>query len=80
MAEIPKNLRSVLFPAGARLQARCAFVLWVLGIVCLVVGIIGSAINSTLGLGATNWILIAIALWVYSFCWWLPAYFAAKEG
>ena len=81
MAEIPKNLKCLLFPVSARVMARCAFILEMLGIVCLIVGIIGSVLDKGLGLWwPTDWIFLAIALWIYGLWWWLAAYFAAKEG
>jgi hypothetical protein len=80
MAEIPKELKFMLFGKGAKWHARTSMVLDWLGMACLVIGIIGSAINKALGLGATNWILIAIALWVLGLWAWLCAYTAAKEG
>jgi len=51
-----------------------------LGLICLIVGIIGDAANRTPGLTPTNWILVAVGLWVWSVSAWLAAYFGAKEG
>jgi hypothetical protein len=80
MAEIPQNLRFLLFGRGARWHAISSFVLDCLGLVCLVLGIIGAAGNNALGLGATNWLLLAIALFMWGFWAWICAYTAAKEG
>jgi hypothetical protein len=80
MAEIPKDMKFMLFGKGAKWHARSSMVLDFLGVACFVIGIIGSAINSGLGLGAINWILIAIALWILGIWAWLTAYNAAKEG
>jgi len=80
MAEVPKDIKFLLFGKGAKWHARSSIVLDFLGMACLIVGIIGSAINNPLGLGATNWILIAIALWILGIWAWLTAYNAAKEG
>jgi len=79
MAAVPKELQFLLFGRGPNFHARVAMILEVLGLACLIVGIIGSAINSALGLGSTHWILIAIALWIWALWSWLTAYFAAKE-
>ena len=80
MAEIPKELKFMLFGKGAKWHARSSVVLDFLGMICLIIGIIGSAINNPLGLGATNWILIAIALIIWGLWAWLCAYTATKEG
>jgi hypothetical protein len=80
MAEIPKDMKFLLFGKGARWHARTAMVLDLLGMICLLIGIIGSAINNAIGLGAINWILIAIALIIWGLWAWLTAYNATKEG
>jgi len=36
-------------------------VCWILGVIFAVVGVIAAAANVALGLGATNWLLLAIA-------------------
>jgi hypothetical protein len=80
MAEIPKDLRPLLFGKGPRWHGRCMMVLNWLGLACLIVGIVGDAINRVPGLEPTNWLIIAIALWVWGTGSWLAAYAAAKEG
>jgi len=80
MAEIPKDMKFLLFGFGARWHAKCMMALNWLGLACLIVGIIGDAINRVPGLEPTNWILIAIALWLWGLASWLTAYNAAKEG
>jgi hypothetical protein len=80
MAEIPKDMKFLLFGFGARWHAKCMMALNWLGLACLIVGIIGDAINRVPGLEPTNWILIAIALWLWGLACWLTAYHAAKEG
>ena len=80
MAEIPKDLKFLLFGKGAKWHARSAFVLDWLGMACLIVGIVGDAINRVPGLEPTNWFLMAIGLWVLGLWAWLCAYTAAKEG
>lgn len=80
MAEVPKDMKSLLFGRGAKWHARSSMVLDWLGMACLIIGIIASAINNGLGLGAINWILIAIALIIWGLWSWFTAYFASKEG
>ena len=80
MAEIPKELRFLLFGAGPRWHAWTALIFDWLGLACLVVGIISAAIDDKLGLGATSWLLVAIALLVWSMYAWFCAYFGAREG
>ncbi len=80
MAEIPKDMRFMLFGKGVRWHARTSMALNWLGLGCLVVGIVGDAINKVLGLEPTNWFIMAIALWVWGLASWFCAYYAAKEG
>jgi predicted permease len=80
MAEISNEMKFWLFGIGAKWAARLAMVTAWLGLPCLIVGIIASAINKTIGLGAINWILIVIAIWIFALFCWLSAYVAAKEG
>lgn len=80
MAEIPKDLKFLLFGRGARWHARSGMVLDVLGLVCFIVGIVGDVANKVPGLEPTNWFLMAIGLWVWGLWGWFCAYTAAKEG
>ena len=80
MADVPKGLKPLMFGRGPKFHARVSLVLEILGLVSLVLGIISAATDEALGLGATNWILIAIAVWIWAFWSWLTAYFGAKEG
>ena len=80
MQEIPKELKSLLFGKGARWHVRCMSVLNWLGLGCLIVGIVGDAINRVPGLEPTNWFIMAVGLWVWGLWAWLCAYTAAKEG
>ena len=80
MAEIPKDIRFLLFGKGAKWHARVAMTLDLLGMVCLVVGIVGDVINRVPGLEPTNWLILAAALWIWGFWAWYAAYAAAKEG
>ena len=80
MANIPDNLKSLLFGKGARWHAILSLIVKCLGLVCLIVGIISAAMGEALGLGALNWLVLAIVLWVWGLAAWLCAYYAAKEG
>ena len=80
MAEIPKDMRFLLFGKGARWHAKTSFFMDILGMIFLVVGIIADAINVTLGLETTHWFLLALAFFIWGLWAWLTAYHAAKEG
>ena len=80
MADVPKDMRFMIFGKGAKWHARSMMVLNWLGLACLIVGIIADAINMTLGLETTHWFIMTIAFWVWGLASWLTAYFAAKEG
>ncbi len=80
MGQIQKDMKRILFRMGPRFSGINAIVMDWLGIACLVIGIVSGARGADIGLGATNWILIAIAVWVYGFWAWVAAYFGAKEG
>ena len=57
---------------------------WILGAIFAILGIIGDAMNATLGLEPTSWFLLAIALFVASIPeyigWAVAVYFDAKEA
>jgi len=80
MAEIPKDMKFMIFGFGARWHAKCMMVLNWLGLVCLILGIISGAMGKALGLWSTDWLLIAIALWVWGLGSWFAAYHGLKEG
>jgi hypothetical protein len=80
MQEIPKDLKRKLFGMGPRWHAWVAIVMNSVGLGSLTVGIIGGALDKTLGLTPTLWVLVAIASWVCALAAWLCAYAAAKEG
>jgi len=80
MAEIPKDLKQRMYQGGAKRQLwMCmAFTLVCWG--TLIVGIVGDAIDETLGLEPTSWFLISIG-WLIAAVWhYFKAYHAAKEG
>jgi hypothetical protein len=80
MADIPKDMRFLLFGPGAKWMARESLAYNCLGIVFLILGIVGDATNMTLGLETSHWFIMAIAFWLWGFWAWLTAYKAAKEG
>jgi len=79
MAAVPNNLKFLLFGMGPRFHGTVAFVLEILGLFCLIMGIISGFMNNEPGLWSTEWLLIAIALWIWALWSWLCAYAAAKE-
>jgi magnesium-transporting ATPase (P-type) len=80
MAEIPKNMRFLLFGRGARWMAWCGVVFAFLAGASFIVGIIGDVANKKPGLEPTNWFILMVAFFLLAFWSWLTAYFAAKEG
>ena len=79
MSIISKELKPILFGKGAKWHAKISYFLDLLGMVCLILGILSAALNKTLALGATNWLLLTIVFFVWGLWAWLCAYFAAKE-
>ena len=80
MAEIPKDVKFLLFGGGAKQKAWQMLAYTFVGLACLIVGIVGDAIDETLGLEPTSWFLISIA-WLIAAVWhWFVAYYSAKEG
>jgi hypothetical protein len=80
MAQVPENAKYLLFGYGPKLHALMAFIANLLGIVCLVLGIISAAAKVRIGLDGTAWFLITIILFIWSLSFWFSAYFGAKEG
>lgn len=80
MQEIPKDLKRLLFGLGARWHAWVAMVLNWLGLGCLIVGIVGDAIDRIPGLQPIHWLIMAAALWLWALAAWIAAYAAAKEA
>ena len=80
MVQIPKELKFLLFVRGVKWHAQASMVLAMIALVCLILGIVSDAVNKTLGLESTNWLMIAVALFVWGWWGWMTAYTAAKEG
>jgi len=60
MAEVPKELRPWLFGRSAKQQARLMMAFTLVCWACLIVGIVGDAIDKTLGLEPTSWFIIGV--------------------
>ena len=80
MSQIPQNVQGLLFGFGPHLHAIMALIANLLAIAATALGIISAARNSPLGLGATQWFLLAVILFIWGLSFWLGAYFGAKEG
>jgi hypothetical protein len=80
MADVPKNLKFLIFGRGPKWHAQAAISLELIGLICLILGIISAVTNNELGLGSGNWFLLTIALWLWGIWSWFTAYFGAKEG
>ena len=80
MAEIPKDLKFLLFGGGAKQKAWQMVAYTFVSLACLIVGIVGDAIDETLGLEPTSWFLISIGFLIAAFWHWFVAYYSAKEG
>lgn len=80
MAEIPQDIKKVLFGMGAKWHAWAAVIGDSLGLVCLIMGIISGAMNEVVGLAPTYWFLAAIAFIIFGLSAWVTAYFTVKEG
>jgi hypothetical protein len=78
MSQIPESVRFLLFGFGPEMAARMALVANSIGLVTIILGIIAGATGTTLGLGATNWFLLTIALFVWGLGQWLVAYLGAR--
>ena len=60
---------------------------WLLGAIFAILGIIAGAMNTTLGLGATHWLLLSVALFAacitqsisFALSWYLETLEAKKE-
>lgn len=80
MTEVPENAKYLLFGYGPRLHALMALIANLLGIVCLVLGIVSKLMKAPLGLDGTAWLLLTIILFLWHLSFWFSAYFGAKEG
>ncbi len=80
MAEIPQNIKFLLFGFGPQMHALMALITNLLAIAATVLGIIGAAKEGSLGLGTTHWFLLAIIFFIWCLSFWFTAYFGAKEG
>ena len=80
LGAVPKDVKLLLFGGGAKQKAWQMMAYTLVGLACLIVGIVGDAIDETLGLEPTSWFLISIG-WLIAAVWhWFRAYHSAKEG
>ena len=80
MAEIPQNMRFILFGLGPKVLARTAITMQFAGVATMILGIVSAATNNELCLGAGNWFLLTIILFFWGITDWFVAYFGTKEG
>ena len=80
MAEIPQNVKFILFGFGPRQTAQMALIINILGMATTIFGVISAATKNSLYLGAGNWLLLSIVFFIWGLSFWLVAYFGAKEG
>jgi hypothetical protein len=78
MPQIPESIKFLLFGFGPEMAARIALAANSIGLVTMILGIIAGATGQKLGLGATNWFLLTIALFIWGWGQWLVAYLGAK--
>jgi len=78
MPQIPESIKFLLFGFGPEMAARIALVANSIGLATMILGIIAGATGKNLALGATNWFLLTIALFIWGLGQWLVAYFGAK--
>jgi hypothetical protein len=78
MSESPESLKFLLFGFGPEMAARIALAANSIGLVTMILGIIAGATGQELGLGATNWFLLTIALFIWGWGQCLAAYLGAK--
>ena len=78
MSQIPESIRFLLFGFGPEMAARMALVANSIGLVTMILGIVAGATGQKLGLGATNWFLLTIALLIWGLGQWMVAYLGAK--
>ncbi len=79
MAAVPKELKFLLFGRGPKFHATVALVLEIIGLICLILGLVSGFTDDTVGMWSTEWFLVTIALWIWAIWSWLCAYTAAKE-
>ena len=79
MAEIPKDLKRLLFEKNPKLCVWLSDTLTYLGVAFLLIGIVSDAMNKVLGLESTNWFIMAIGFWMLGIFAWFRGYYSAKE-
>ncbi len=79
MAEIPNDVKKLLFERNVKLCCWMHSIFTYLGAVFIIIGIVSDAINKVLGLESINWFLLAIAFWLIGIFTWFRGYYSAKE-
>jgi hypothetical protein len=79
MSQISGSIRFLLFGLGPEMAARMALVANSIGLITMILGIVAGATSHKLGLGATNWLLLTVALFIWGLGQWLVAYLGAKS-
>ncbi len=79
MAEIPNDVKRMLFERNPKLCCWVHNIFTYLGVAFMVIGIIGDAMNKALGLEPTNWFIMAIGSWMLGIFSWFRGYYSAKE-
>jgi hypothetical protein len=80
MSQVPQNVKFLLFGCGPKPTAFMALLINLLAMASTILGVISAATQNSIGLGAGNWFLLAIAFFIWGFSFWCVAYFGAKEG
>ena len=79
MAEIPNDVKRMLFERSPKLCCWMHNILTYFGIAFMLIGIISDATNKVLGLQSTHWFIMAVAFWMLGIFTWFRAYYTAKE-
>jgi uncharacterized membrane protein len=79
MAEIPNDVKRMLFERSPKLCCRMHNILTYFGIAFMLIGIISDAMNKVLGLESTHWFIMAVGFWMLGIFTWFRGYYSAKE-
>ena len=79
MAEIPNDVKRLLFERNPKLCCWMNSTFTYLGVAFMVIGIVGDAMNKVLGLEPTNWFIMAVGFWMLGIFAWFRGYYSAKE-
>jgi len=79
MAEIPNDVKRLLFERNPKLCCWMNSTFTYLGVAFMVIGIVSDAMNKVLGLEPTNWFIMAVGFWMLGIFAWFRGYYSAKE-